>query len=245
MSTPKTALVTGGTKGIGKAIVKKLLQSNYKVVINYAHSDEVANSFKKELDQEGLTNHVLIKYNNADLENVTNFAAQVGNEVLDYLDVVIFNAGLTYKSTLGDFELHEWKKVFYVNVHFPVFFLNAIMPYLNKESNTIFISSLMAIHPHSTSLAYGVSKKAVIGLVENLVKELTPDKGRVNGIAPGFVNTEWHNRKSEELIEKIKSKISLNAFCDPAEVASLCMHIISNNYLNGSIIKLDGGYSFQ
>lgn len=241
----KTALVTGGTKGIGKSIVIELLKRDYEVVINYGHSDEDAAKLSKELEKNELNKFHFVKFDNSNVLEIEDFIDDLGSKLKSNLDLVVFNAGLTYKGKLGDLDIDAWKKVFDVNVHFPVFFLNSMKSRLRDKGNIIFISSLMAVHPHSTSLAYGISKKAVLGLAENLVKDFAAKKVRVNAIVPGFVESEWHKSKSQELIDRIKSKIALNDFCAPQDIAKVCLNIIDNNYINGSIIKVDGGYSFQ
>lgn len=240
----KSAFVTGGTRGIGKAITKKLLQEGYFVIVNYAHSSEDVELLKSEIPSEFSDSYEFIQFDNTRLDQIPYLIEQL-EEMVSGLDVVVFNAGSTYKGELGKLDIDKWKNLFDIHVHFPTFFMNNCLSFLNKDVRIVFISSLMAIHPHGTSLAYGVSKKAVHGLTENLVKHLQPIKGRVNAIAPGFVETEWHKNKTKELLESIKSKIALNSFSNPEDIAQLCFSIIENNYLNGSIIKIDGGYSYK
>jgi 3-oxoacyl-[acyl-carrier protein] reductase len=103
----------------------------------------------------------------------------------------------------------------------------------------------MAVYPHSVSLAYGISKSAVHALVKNLVKFLTPYEIRVNGVAPGFVDTDWHKDKPAHIKSNIMNKISLKRFAKPEEIASAFLFIIQNQYLNGEIIAIDGGYSYE
>jgi 3-oxoacyl-[acyl-carrier protein] reductase len=103
----------------------------------------------------------------------------------------------------------------------------------------------MAIFPHSVSLSYSISKSAVHAMVKNLVKFLIPYNIRINCVAPGFVDTEWQKDKHETVRENIMKKISLGYFAKPEDIASVYLFIIENNYLNGEIISIDGGYCYQ
>ena len=103
----------------------------------------------------------------------------------------------------------------------------------------------MGEYAHSVSLAYGVSKSAVHALVKNLVKFMQPYKIRVNAVAPGFVDTDRQKTKPAEIRKSIESKIALGRFCSPDEVAEVYKMIIKNNYFNGEVIPLSGGYSYK
>ena len=94
-------------------------------------------------------------------------------------------------------------------------------------------------------LVYGVTKSAVHALVKNLVKFLAPYSIRVNGVAPGFVDTDWQKNKPAAIRKNIENKISLERFCEPREVAEVYKMLIDNSYFNGEIIVVDGGYSYK
>lgn len=161
------------------------------------------------------------------------------------LDAVLMNAGLTCRDAFETMKVTDWQRVFTANVHFPVFLLQRIIGRINKGGSVVFTGSLMAIEPHSVSLAYGVTKSAVHGLVKNLVKFLVPYGIRVNGVAPGFVDTEWQKTKPAEIRRNIERKVSLGRFCEPEEVAEIYKMLMENKYLNGEIVVVDGGYSYK
>ncbi|MDQ1332574.1 MAG: 3-oxoacyl-[acyl-carrier protein] reductase, partial [Bacteroidota bacterium] len=161
------------------------------------------------------------------------------------VDVLILNAGKTIRKGLTDMTIKEWESVIAVNMTMPLFLIQRFLPLLGKGSNIIFTGSSMAVFPHSVSLSYGISKSAVHAMVKNLVKFLIPFEIRINCVAPGFVDTEWQKDKSPEVRESIMKKISLKKFAKPEEVASVYMFIIENQYLNGEIVTIDGGYSYQ
>jgi 3-oxoacyl-[acyl-carrier protein] reductase len=241
----KHVLITGGTKGIGKAVAAALGETGYDLLLTYASDENAAIRTREELQKQlPATDICLLKADIMDRHSI--------NVVYDYLteknlrlDVVIFNAGQTYRTSFEEMRLEEWEKVFFGNVHFPVFLLQRMLGLINKGGCVVFTGSLMGIYPHSVSLAYGVTKSTVHSLVKNMVKFLTPYGIRVNGVAPGFVDTEWQKNKPAEIRHSIESKIALERFCKPEELAEIYKMLIENSCFNGDIIVADGGYSYK
>jgi len=240
----KYAIVTGGTRGIGKEICRKLLIEGYSVIAVYYNDDAAAKLSKKEFDSEFKNLFFLIKCDLSDTKSISPFFSEV-NLITKSVDVLILNAGKTLRKGLTDMTINEWESVMAVNLTTPLFLVQKFLPVLGKGSNIIFTGSSMAVFPHSVSLSYGISKSAVHAMVKNLVKFLIPFEIRVNCVSPGFVDTEWQKDKSPEIRESIMKKISLKHFARPEEVASVYLFIIDNKYLNGEIITIDGGYSYQ
>ena len=161
------------------------------------------------------------------------------------LDGLVFNAGMTCRDPFKELSFEDWDRVFFANIHFPVFLLQKIVGRINKGGSIVFTGSLMGIQPHSVSLAYGVTKSAVHALVKNMVKFLVPYELRVNAVAPGFVDTEWQKTKPAEIRRNIENKVSLGRFCDPDELAEVYKMLIENSYFNGEVVVVDGGYSYK
>ena len=115
---------------------------------------------------------------------------------------------------------------------------------MNDNGRIIFISSILAEIPHSISISYPVTKAAINALVKNLVKHFAERKITVNAVAPGFIDTDWHKNKSEEVMKKITDRIALGWFGNVENVSSLVMEIINNDYINGQILTVDGGYDY-
>ena len=161
------------------------------------------------------------------------------------LDGLVFNAGMTCRDPFEELSFEDWERVFFANIHFPVFLLQKIVGRINKGGSIVFTGSLMGIQPHSVSLAYGVTKSAVHALVKNMVKFLVPYELRVNAVAPGFVDTEWQKTKPAEIRRNIENKVSLGRFCDPDELAEVYKMLIENSYFNGEVVVVDGGYSYK
>jgi 3-oxoacyl-[acyl-carrier protein] reductase len=240
----KYALVTGGTKGIGKAISFALLEKGYFVIINFSTDDENANLTIKEFDSQYPDRVSLIKEDLSDQENIKGFCRKIKN-LTSQLDVMILNAGKTDRSSFGEIDYHTWLSVFEINLFAPFFIIQELHNIMPLGSSIVITGSAMGIYPHSMSISYGVSKAAMHAMVINLVKFLAPLNIRINAIAPGFIETEWQKNKPVELKKSIENKIALNRFGTPEEIANSAMFIISNNYINGEILKVDGGYCFE
>lgn len=237
-------LITGGTKGIGKAVATCLAKAGYSLVLTYASDAMAAESLKVELTQSYQVKVFLLRADVTDRSSIgviSDFL--VGEDI--YLKGLVLNAGLTCRDPFESISYEDWERVFFANVHFPVFLLQRLVGRIVAGGSVVFTGSLMGIHPHSVSLAYGVTKSAVHALVKNLVKFLSPKSIRVNAVAPGFVDTEWQKTKPAEIRKNIENKISLGRFCDPAELAEVYKLLIENSYLTGEILVVDGGYSYK
>jgi len=240
----KIALVTGATKGIGKAISTRLLQEGWIVIITYSTDTVSATATYHELCELAAERVYLLQADNSDLKSIDSIDGFLNTNDMS-LDAVIFNAGITDRSDFQSIQPNNWEKVFTANVHFPVFLLQRIYPRMKEKGSVTFTGSLMAIHPHSVSLVYGVTKAAVHALVKNLVKFFADKKIRINAVAPGFVDTEWQKTKPTEIRENITNKLASGRFCTPEELTDVYMLLINNPYMNGEIVVCDGGYSFK
>ncbi|NCB85690.1 MAG: SDR family oxidoreductase [Bacteroidia bacterium] len=240
----KFALITGGTKGIGKAVAQILAKAGYNLILTYGNDVEAAQFVQAEFTERFNTEIFILQ---ADITSEKSI--QVIFDFLKSKDIrlfsLIFNAGITSRTRFEDIKQEEWERVFYANVHFPVFLLQKILSRIEIGGNVLFTGSLMGVYPHSVSLSYGVTKSAVHALVQNFVKFMAPYKIRVNAIAPGFVDTDWQKTKPAEIRRNIENKIALERFCDPDELAEIYKLIVENNYLNGEIITVSGGYSYK
>ncbi len=240
----KFALITGGTKGIGKAVAQILAKAGYNLILTYGNDVEAAQFVQAEFTEKFNTEIFILQ---ADITSEKSI--QVIFDFLESKDIrlfsLIFNAGITSRTRFEEIKQEEWERVFYANVHFPVFLLQKILSRIEIGGNVLFTGSLMGVYPHSVSLSYGVTKSAMHALVQNLVKFMAPYKIRVNAIAPGFVDTDWQKTKPAEIRRNIENKIALERFCDPDELAEIYKLIVENNYLNGEIITVSGGYSYK
>lgn len=240
----KTALITGGTKGIGKSVAVSLAERGYDLILTYSSDSKAAEQTAKELEKLSAVNIRLLQADSTSVDAISSITEFLLKEEI-VLDTVIFNAGITCRDTFEQISLSDWERVFFANVHFPVFLLQSIVGKVKKGGSVVFTGSLMGIEPHSVSLVYSVSKSAVHALVKNLVKFLVPYGIRVNAVAPGFVDTEWQKTKPAEIRKSIESKIAVGRFADPHEIADVFLMLIDNAYFNGEIVVVDGGYLYK
>ncbi len=241
----RQALVTGGTKGIGKAVAQRLLSEGFDVILTFSADIQRAQLVQSEFVQAYPSNKThILQADITETSSVGLISEFLANNQIR-LDALVFNAGVTDRTDFLSIDPEVWRRVFDANVHFPVFLLQKIYEQLNDGASVVFTGSLMGIYPHSVSLVYGVTKATVHALVKNLVKFLAPKAIRVNAIAPGFVDTEWQKTKPAEIKANINSKIALGRFCEPEELTDVYLMLLNNRYINGEIIVVDGGYSFK
>lgn len=239
------AVVTGSTKGIGKEIANTLLRNGYNVIINYSSDDEAYENFLKENENyKDKINCIKLSLNT--YENALEFVEKVKVSITNKISVLILNCGIVDKSEFGHIDKYAWENSMNVNLNCPFYIIQGLSDLLKngKDGRIILLSSVMGKYPHSTSLVYNVSKASVIALSKALVKYFCEDNVTVNCICPGFIETPYHKDRPKESYERINKKIALHRFGTPEEVASVCMEIINNQYINGASIDINGGYDY-
>lgn len=225
----KYALVTGSTKGIGKAIADLLAQNGYLVLRNGRGESDDDNYIQADL---------------SDLSGVDRLVKGVLKHT-DRLDCIVFNAGATCRKSFEEIGYEDWQKVMDTNVNIPFVLAQKFHERMAEGGSLIFIGSTMSLKPHATSIPYGVSKAAINMMSQCLAREFASKKVRVNVICPGFIDTEWQKEKPTWLREKIANKTAMNRFGTPEEVAQMCVALCENSYVNGAIISVDGGYDLM
>lgn len=239
----KTAIVTGGTKGIGKAIVIELLKQDYFVWTNYANDDKAAEKASKDF-QNISPYYKIIKADQSQKTSFYNFIKEIKENSIA-INCIIGNTGLTVRKKNFEITDDDWEKVMFATVNSHFYLIRDLHTLIKNNSRIIFIGSMLGILPHATSLPYGVSKAALHALGKNLVKEFEGTGTTVNIIAPGFVETEWQKSKPLEIRNNIYKKTAIKRFATPEEIADAVMFCITNAYINGSILEINGGYSFK
>ena len=230
----KTAIVTGGTSGIGLGVAKMLLEKGYKVFATYIGPD-----FTEQME-----NFEAIKIDQTKREEVYSFINYVKSKT-NHVDCIVCNAGMSIRKSFTETTDEDWDKQMEVAVNSHYIFIREFYNIIPAGSRIIFTGSQMGLHPHATVLAYGVTKSAVHALVKNLVKEFEGTGTTVNAVVPGFVETPWQKEKPEEIKQNIYKKTAIHRFASVDEIVDTYKFCIDNPFVNGSLIEVNGGYCYK
>ena len=245
MNDRKTVLITGGSRGLGRACALKFAELNYNIIINYNNSYEEALNLKKYILENYSVFVLLVKADISNEQEVINMIDVIKNNY-EKVDCLINNAGIAIDTLFEDKTVQNFRKIIDVNLigTFLVSkYIGSLM--LKEKSGTIInVSSTNAIDTYYPySLDYDASKAGVISLTHNLARQFAPYI-RVNCVAPGWINTEMNKELDGEFIEEENKKILLERFSEPYEIANVIAFLASHeaSYINGSVIRVDGGY---
>ena len=230
----KYAVVTGGTSGIGFGVAEMLIKEGYYVFATYVGED---------FDND-IPNFEAIKTDQTDRKDVYRFITHV-KERTDHLNCIVCNAGMTVRKSFTETSDSDWDRMMEVAVNSHYIMLREFFPIIPVGSRILFTRSQMGLSPHATVLAYGVTKAAVHALVKNLVKEFEGTGTTVNAIVPGFVETPWQKEKPEQIKNNIYSKTAIHRFASIDEIVDGYRFCLHNSFVNGSLIEINGGYSYK
>ncbi len=239
----QTALVTGGSRGIGRAIAKALAAEGAHVVINYNGSQEQAEQTRAEIQAAG-GSASLFQCSVADLEAVEQMIKQVVSEY-KRLDILVNNAGITRDNLILKMTEAEFDEVLDTNLKgvFHTCKHGARQMLRQKSGSIVNISSISGIMGNAGQTNYAASKAGIIGLTKSLARELASREIRVNAVAPGFIETEMTEKLPEAAVEAGKAQIPFRRFGTAEEVAKVVCFLASEDasYLTGQVIQADGG----
>ena len=241
----KVALITGGSRGIGKATAEEFAKNGYNVAIIYKSHQEVAEKLAKTLSEKYQTKVVAIETDISDETQINSLKTQIEQE-FSRLDILVNNAGIVFDKDFQDRTLADFQKTFEVNV-FGTFLMSKIFgKMILATANTgsiINISSTSGISDFTpTSIDYAASKAAIVSLTKDLAIEFAPQI-RVNTIAPGWVDTDMNKDLPEELFIEMRENFLLGRLAEPTEIANLIYFVASEkaSFINGAYIPIDGG----
>ena len=243
MLKDKVAIVTGGTRGIGFAIVKKYLKNGAKVVL-LGSKEESVNKALNELKSEN-ENYIVDGYypNLSDLKSVEETFKNV-KEKYGKIDILVNNAGISARESIYDYKEEDFEKIMDLNVKAVFNCSKAVVKYMKENGGGVILntSSMVSIYGQPSGCGYPASKFAVNGLTKSLARELGKDNIRVNAVAPGVTLTDMMKSVPQDVIEPIIKGIPLGRIGTPEEVADAFLFLASDmaSYITGVILSVDG-----
>ena len=239
----RVALVTGSSRGIGRAIASELARTGYSVCINYIRHREAAESLASELAAAGCRT-ITVQADVADSESVAEMVRRTERE-LGHISLLVNNAGISYIGLLQDMTPEEWNRVLATNLTGCFLTCRQAIPLMvrAKRGRILNISSVWGAAGASMEAAYSASKGAVNSLTKALAKELAPSNIQVNALACGVIDTDMNRCFSEEERRALMEEIPAGRFGTPEEAAVLACQILeAPEYMTGQIITMDGGW---
>jgi 3-oxoacyl-[acyl-carrier protein] reductase len=243
----KVCVVTGGSRGIGKSIAKKLASHKANIVINYTSNEESALKAKEEIEEYGVKSMIF----KCDVSKSSEVEAMIESVVKEFgkVDILVNNAGITRDGLLMRMKEDDFDKVIDINLKGVFNCTKSVTKYMMKKryGKIINISSVVGIIGNPGQANYCASKAGVIGLTKSSARELASRNINVNAIAPGFIDTDMTSVLNEDLKESMLKNIPQNRFGEPEDVANLVLFLASDmsSYITGQVINVDGGMVMQ
>ena len=235
----KTVLITGGSRGIGRAMVELFSKEGYSVAFTYKNSENEAKSLAEAAGA------LAIRADSASEEDVLR-AVKLAEEHLGGIGCLINNAGVSSFSLFTDLTLEDWNRFISVNLTGAFLYSKAVIPGMvhRKSGSIINISSMWGIVGSSCEVHYSTTKAALIGMTKALAKELGPSGIRVNAIAPGVIATDMNRALGEEDIAVLKDETPLMKIGSPLDVAKAALFLAGDgaDFITGEVMNISGGY---
>ena len=239
----KTALVTGATRGIGRAIALKFADEGADIAFTYRSQDEAAQSLQAELESFGIRAKAY-KSDAASFEDAHSVVADV-KENFGHIDILVNNAGITKDGLMMRMDEAQWDTVIGTNLKSAFNFTHAVTPIMARQrsGSIINMSSVVGVSGNAGQCNYSASKAGLIGLSKSIAKEMGPRGIRSNCIAPGFIATDMTGSLPENLRQEWEKQIPLRRGGQPEDVAKVALFLASDlsSYVTGQVINCCGG----
>lgn len=239
----KTAIVTGATRGIGRAIALRFASEGANVVFTYRSQSEAAESLVKEIEAFGVK-AMTFRSDAASFEDAHKVVEEAG-KVLGHIDILVNNAGITDDGLMMRMNEAQWDKVIDTNLKSAFNFIHACTPVMARQrsGSIISMSSVVGISGNAGQCNYSASKAGLIGLTKSLAKEMGPRGIRANCIAPGFIATDMTDKLNENIRQEWEKQIPLRRSGTPEDVAATALFLASDlsGYVTGQVISCCGG----
>lgn len=239
----KTALITGASKGIGKAIAQRFVEHGANVAFTYLSSVEKGEALEKELSVSGMK----VKGYRSDASNYQEAEKLINEVVAEFgsLDILVNNAGITKDNLLMRMSEEMWDDVMAINLKSVFNTVKAVTkPFMKQKSGCIInMSSVVGVKGNAGQANYAASKAGIIGFTKSIALELGSRNIRSNAIAPGFIETEMTEKLDEKTVQSWRDAIPLKRGGTPEDVADCTVFLASDmaSYISGQVIQVDGG----
>lgn len=238
----KVAIITGSSRGIGKATAILFAKEGAKVVINYKENKTEAEKIFKEI---GLDNSLLVQ---ADVskEDDVNRLVKTTVDRFGKIDILVNNAGMIVRPGDWKMGINTWQETMDINLTSAWLMTKVVVPFMKESGVIVNLSSTVGLLGSQYVLAYSCAKEAIVALTKSFAKELAPNI-RVNAVAPSNVMTDMTKGAGEELIEKMRQSTPLKRIAEPEELAKSILFLASDDssYITGHVLVVDGGYSLK
>ena len=243
MEERKVVFVTGGSRGIGKAIALKYAQNGYNVVINYVSDKTNVEELQKEFTK--LNVECLIEKADVSKSEEVEKIVKKAIEKFNKIDVLVNNAGITRDGLLMRMKEEDFVKVIEINLKGTFLITKSVIPYMLKkrDGKIINLASVVGVTGNAGQCNYSASKAGIIGFTKSIAKELASRNIRANAIAPGFIDTDMTSILSDEVKDSINVQIPMKRMGTTQEIANVAYFLgcEESSYITGQVINIDGG----
>lgn len=240
----RTVLITGASRGIGRALACRFAAEGFQLVLNCHHTKDALLLLAEELKEKYHSNCICCIGDVGDFSFVSEMFREA-SDTFGGVNILINNAGISHIGLLSDMEIQDWNRIISTNLTSVFSTCKCAIPYMvhKKEGKIINISSVWGIVGASCEVAYSACKGGINALTRGLAKELAPSNIQVNAIACGVIDTEMNTCFSAEERKELESEIPCGRYGTPEEVAELAFSLAKGHpYLTGQVITLDGGW---
>lgn len=239
----KVALVTGASRGIGKAIALLLAENGADVAVNFAGSTAAAEAVAAEIEKMG-RKAILVQGDVSQTEVCAEMVDKVVKE-LGRIDILVNNAGITRDTLLLRMKEEDWDAVLNTNLKGVFNCTKAVVKYMAKQRSgaIVNISSVVALMGNAGQANYAAAKAGILGFTRSVAKEMAARGIRVNAVTPGFIKTDMTSVLSEKVVAAMEASIPLARLGEPEDIAKAVLFLVSDNaaYITGQTLHVDGG----
>ncbi len=241
----KVALITGSSRGIGRATAARLARDGYSVCINYIERDDMAESLVNELTKEGCK-AIAFQADVGDRGQVETMVEKC-ESVLGPVSLLVNNAGVAGMAQFQDVTDEMWDRYFSVNLNGARNTIQTVLPgMIHRKSGCIInVSSIWGLHGASCEVTYSCTKHALIGLTRSLAKELAPSNIRVNCVAPGVIDTDMVQILGKDVLKSLAEETPMGRLGTPEDIANAIRFFASDeaSFITGQVLVSDGGFT--